>query len=83
MKIFALGLVLAALVGTIVLGQGRIARAPVRRAAGPECNANPLQPGILSAQDVCALIQGAAASVSSPLVLAITDRQGNSLAVYD
>jgi uncharacterized protein GlcG (DUF336 family) len=83
MKRFALGLVLACLVGTIVVGQGRIGRGPTRINTGPQCNANPLQPGILSAQDVCAIIQGAAASVSSPLVIAITDRQGNILAVYD
>ena len=68
MKLFALGLVLAGLVGTIVFGQGRIVKAPVRHDTGPECNPNPLQPGILSAADVCAIIQGAAMSVTSPLV---------------
>jgi uncharacterized protein GlcG (DUF336 family) len=55
----------------------------MRISAVPQCNPNPLQPGILSAQDVCAIVANAAASVSSPLVIAVTDRQGNILAVYD
>jgi uncharacterized protein GlcG (DUF336 family) len=82
-KRFALGLVFLCLLGIIVFGQGRVSKAPRRINALPECNPNPLQPGILSQADVCAIIQNAAASVSSPLVIAVTDRQGNILAVYD
>jgi uncharacterized protein GlcG (DUF336 family) len=83
-KRFALGLVFSCVLGIIVFGQGRIVRAPVRIAAqAPECNPNPLQPGILSEADVCAIVQGAAMAVSSPLTIAVTDRQGNILAVYD
>jgi uncharacterized protein GlcG (DUF336 family) len=82
-KRFALGLGLACLVGVIVFGQGRIVKGPVRHVSGPECNPNPLQPGILSQQDVCAAVQNAAAAVSSPLTIAVVDHQGNILAVYD
>jgi uncharacterized protein GlcG (DUF336 family) len=84
-KRFALGLVFSCLLGIIVFGQGRVTKAPRHIDTGPQCNPNPdptLQ-GILSAQDVCTVIQNAAASVSSPLVIAVTDRQGNILAVYD
>ena len=83
MKRFALGLVFSCLLGIIVFGQGRVTKAPSHISAAPQCNPNPLQPGILSQADVCAIVQGAAASVSSPLVIAVTDRQGNILAVYD
>jgi len=42
----------------------------------------PTNPAILSASDVNTAIMNAAAAVSSPLVIAVTDRQGNILAVY-
>lgn len=44
--------------------------------------AAPVNPNILSATDVDTAVKNAAASVQSPLVIAVTDRQGNILAVY-
>jgi uncharacterized protein GlcG (DUF336 family) len=84
-KRFALGLVFCCLLGIIVFGQGRVTKAPRRLDTTPQCipNPDPLLQGILSAQDVCAIIQNAATAVSSPLVIAVTDRQGNVLAVFD
>ena len=85
MKRFALGIVFSCVLGIFVFGQGRLTKAPMRINTAPQCNPNPdpMLQGILSAQDVCAIVQNAAASVSSPLVIAVTDRQGNILAVYD
>ncbi len=38
--------------------------------------------GVLSAADVQSIVQAAAASVNVPLVIAVTDRSGNTLAIY-
>jgi uncharacterized protein GlcG (DUF336 family) len=39
-------------------------------------------PGVLSAADVKSIVETAAASVNVPLVIAVTDRSGNVLAIY-
>ncbi len=38
--------------------------------------------GVLTAADVNSIVQAAAASVNVPLVIAVTDRSGNTLAIY-
>lgn len=50
--------------------------------ATPAACAPGTDPTILSAADVCAAIVNAASAVDSPLVIAVTDRQGDVLAVY-
>ena len=37
---------------------------------------------VLTAADVNSIVQAAAASVNVPLVIAVTDRSGNTLAIY-
>ena len=38
--------------------------------------------GVLTAADVNSIVQAAAVSVNVPLVIAVTDRSGNTLAIY-
>jgi uncharacterized protein GlcG (DUF336 family) len=71
-------------VGQDAPGRGSATGEPpsrVKRPAEPTTTA-PVNPAILSASDVSTAIANAAAAVSSPLVIAVTDRQGNILAVY-
>jgi uncharacterized protein GlcG (DUF336 family) len=52
------------------------------RARLPLVTTPAVNPNILSASDVDTAVKNAAAAVKSPLVIAVTDRQGNILAVY-
>jgi uncharacterized protein GlcG (DUF336 family) len=53
-------------------------------ATPPSSPATPTQTaaGVLTAADVQSIVQAAAASVNVPLVIAVTDRSGNTLAIY-
>ncbi len=67
-------------------GSGGDAGTPAATSTGAFPGGGSCLPGtdmtILSALDVCTAIANAAASVDSPLVIAVTDRQGDVLAVY-
>jgi len=65
-----------------VLVAGVVGRFALAQATDSTLAASITDPNILSSADVDAAVQSASQAVASPLVIAVTDRQGNILALY-
>lgn len=82
MKHFPLALSFGCLLGTALFSQTRIVLPPRHVPTTPGRQQDAIDPSVLTADDVNNAITSAATAVSSPLVIAVTDRQGNILGVY-